>query len=101
MLLFTATILSAIYNLIIVSMSKTLLKMNSKNNNQQKTASIIISARNEGSKLTKLINLLMNQTYPEELYEVIMNYRSHHFTRLFTLQEAQQQCTSINYRLCH
>ena len=97
MLLFTATILSAIYNLIIVSMSKTLLKMNSKNNNQQKTASIIISARNEGSKLTKLINLLMNQTYPKELYEVIIvNDRSTDNT-LNILQRLSKKYSNLKY----
>ena len=72
MFLFTAIILSTIYNVLIISMSKTLSKTKTINKNKKNTVSVIISARNESDKLINLINSLMSQTYSNNLYEVII-----------------------------
>ena len=97
MILFIATILSSIYNVLIILISNTLLKSKNINNNEKNTVSIIISARNESDKLTDLIISLMNQTYPNNFYEVIVvNDRSTDNTHKI-LSELSKEYTNLKY----
>lgn len=63
---------SSIYFLIIFSFFLGLLRSNGKRNTIQNKISVIVAARNEEKNLPALLEILLDQTYPSELYEVVI-----------------------------
>jgi cellulose synthase/poly-beta-1,6-N-acetylglucosamine synthase-like glycosyltransferase len=65
-------VFSAIYFLIIFGFFLGLLKSDKKRNSKQHKISVIVAARNEEKNLPTLLEILLNQSYPKDLYEVVV-----------------------------
>ncbi len=72
MLVLLIYIFAAAYFIIIFSFFIGLFLQSNAKSNFQNTFSIIIAARNEENNLPKLIEILVDQNYPKEKYEIII-----------------------------
>ena len=65
-------IITAIYFLIVLSFLIALFFPNRNRTNKKVFISVVIAARNEEKNIGNILNHLINQTYPRELYEIII-----------------------------
>ena len=72
MIMVLSTLLSIIYNAMIISMANSLSNNNKSIKRVRHTVTVVVSARNEENNLPILLDLLINQTYPKTLYEIII-----------------------------
>jgi len=71
-MLFLSSLLSIIYNAIIISMANSLSSTKKNSNSVKYSVTVIVSAHNEENNISHLIDLLTSQTYPKSFYEIII-----------------------------
>lgn len=71
-MLYFIILLSFFYLVVIFSLFKAILANAKRNNFEYVKFSIIIAAKNEEKNISQTLNSLINQNYPQELYEIII-----------------------------
>lgn len=96
-IIYITLIAGIFYFLLALSYSWGFTHIRRKRSFKKRLVSVIIACRNEEETLTRLLTILANQTYPAELYEVIVandesDDRSEEILKLFS-----DKCKYINY----